>query len=56
MNFISDGHKLVKRCHLFLQSLVKQGGPHIDAATSIAEERTANIKEKLDINIEFDIE
>ena len=56
MNFIRDGHKLVKRCQLFLQSLVKQGGPHIDAAITIAEEWTANIKEKLNINIEFDID
>ena len=56
MDFIRDGHKLVKRCLLFLQSLVKQGGPHKDAASSIAEEWTDNIKEKLNINIEFDIE
>ena len=56
MEFIRDGHKLVKHCQLFLQSLVKQGGPHKDAASSIAEEWTANIKEKLNINIKFDIE
>ena len=56
MDFIRDGHKLLKHCHLFLQSLVKQGGPHKRAASSIAEEWTDNIKEKLNINIEFDIE
>ena len=55
MNFIRDGQKLVERCEIFLQSLVKQGGPHIDAARYIAEEWTASIKEKLNINIEFKI-
>ena len=54
MDFIRDGHKLVKHCQLFLQSLVKQGGPHKRAASSIAEEWTTNIKEKLNINIDFD--
>ena len=56
MNFIRDGKKLVKHCQLFLQSLVKQGGPYRNAASCLAEEWTANIKEKLNINIEFDIE
>ena len=56
MNFICDGHKLLKHCQLFLQSLVKQGGLLINAASSIAKEWTNNIKEKLNINIEFDIE
>ena len=56
MSFIHDGQELFKYCELFLQSLVKQGGPHKRAATSIAEQLTANIKEKLNINIEFDIE
>ena len=56
MDFICYGHKLVKYCHLFLQSLDKQGGPHKRAASSIAKEWTAIIKEKLNINIEFDIE
>ena len=56
MNFISDRQKFVKRCQLFLQSLAKQEGPYRDAANCIAEEWTANIKEKLDINIKFDIE
>lgn len=54
MNFIRDGQKLVERCELFLDSLAKQGGPHKDAASYIAVEWTANIKEKLNINIEFD--
>ena len=56
MNFICDGQKLVKCCQLFLQSLVKQGDPHKNAASIIAEEWTANIKEKLNINIKFDID
>ena len=55
MDFIRDDHNLVKHCRLFLQSLGKQGGPHKQAASSIAEEWTANIKEKLNINKEFDI-
>ena len=55
MSFIHDGQKLVKHCQLLLQSLVEQGGPHKQAANSIAEEWTDNIKEKLNINIEFDI-
>ena len=56
MNFIRDSQKLLKHCQLFLQSLAKQEGPYRDAANCIAEEWTANIKEKLDIDIEFDIE
>ena len=56
MSFIHDGQNLVKHCQLFLQSLDKQGGPHKQAAHIIAEEWTANIKEKLDKSIKFDIE
>ena len=56
MSFTRDGRNLMKCCQLFLQSLAKQGGPNKRAASSIAEEWTANIKEKLNINIEFDIE
>ena len=54
LTFIHDGQELVKYCQLFLQSLAKQGGPYKQAATSIAKEWTANIKEKLNINIDFD--
>ena len=56
MDFIHDGQELVKHCELFLQSLVKQGIPHKKAANCIAEKWTANIKEKLGINIKFEIE
>ena len=56
MSFIRDGQKLVEHCQLFLQSLNKQGGPHKQAARSIAEEWTKNINKKLNICIEFDIE
>ena len=55
MSLIHDGQKLVKHCQLFLQILVEQGGPYVNAASSLAKEWTANIKEKLDVNIEFDI-
>ena len=55
MGFIRDGQKLVKHCQLFLQSLNKQGGPHKQAARSIAEEWTENINKKLNLYIEFDI-
>ena len=53
MDFIRDIQNLVKHCELFLQSLVMEGGPYKYAATTIAEEWTDNIKEKLNINIEF---
>ena len=56
MDFIDDSQELVKHCELFLQSLVKQGIPHKRAANCIAEKWTANVKEKLGINIKFDIE
>ena len=56
MNFIQDGHKLIKHCQLFLQSLVKQGGPLKDAASGIAKEWSVIIKQKLNIDIDFDIE
>ena len=56
MDFIHDDQKLIKHCQLFLQSLVNQEGPHKNAAGNIAKEWTANIKEKLNINIVFDIE
>ena len=55
MDFKRDGQKLVKHCDLFLQSLDKQGGPHKDAASSIAEEWTDNINKKLNLYIKFDI-
>ena len=55
MSFINDGQELVKYCELFLQSLVKQKGPYKRAASGIAQEWTTNIKERLDINIKFDI-
>ena len=55
MGFIHDGQKLVEHCQLFLQSLAKQGGPHKQAARSIAEEWTDNINKKLNLYIEFDI-
>ena len=41
---------------LFLQSLAKQGGPLKNAANRVAKKWTINIKEKLDINIEFECE
>ena len=57
LTFIHDGQRLTKQCQLFLQSLAKQGGgPYKRAAHSIGEEWTDTIKEKLNINIEFDIE
>ena len=56
MSFIPDGQNVLKHCQLFLQSLAKQGGPHKQAARSIAEEWTENINKKLNINREFDIE
>ena len=37
MNFKCDSQELVKHCQLFLQSLVKQGDPHRNAASSVAE-------------------
>ena len=55
MDFIRDSQKLVKHCQLFLQSLDKQGGPHKDVASSIAEEWTENINKKLNLYIKFDI-
>ena len=55
MGFICDGQKLVEHCQLFLQSLNKQGGPHKQTASSIAEEWTDNINKKLNLYIEFDI-
>ena len=54
MNFLDDVHKLKKHCELFLQSLAKQGGPLKNAANSVAKKWTINIKEKLDITIEFE--
>ena len=56
MNFICDIQELVKYCELFLQSLVKQKGPHNRVASTIAQEWTTSIKERLDINIKFDVE
>ena len=55
LTFIHDGQKLLKHCQLFLQTLAKQGGPYEQAARSIAEEWTANINKKLNINIELNI-
>ena len=55
MDFKRDGQKLVKHCELFLQSLDKQGGPHKQAAHSIAEEWADNINKKLNSYIKFDI-
>ena len=54
MKFIRDGQRLVNHCQIFLQILVKQGGPHKQAAISIAEDWIATIKRELDINIKFD--
>ena len=55
-DFIHNGQELVKHCELFLQCLAKQGIPHKRAANYIAEKWTSNIKEKIYININFDIE
>ena len=52
MNFHCDVHELRKHCELFLQSLSQQGGPLKNAANSIAEAWTINIREKLDIKFE----
>ena len=54
MNFLDDVHELKKHCELFLQSLAKQGGPLKNAANSVAKKWAINIKEKLDITIEFE--
>ena len=54
MEFISDGQRLVNYCQTFLQILVKQGGPHKQAAISIAEDWIGNIKRELKLNINFD--
>ena len=56
MKFIQDRDKLIKHCQLFLQSLVKQESPLKDAASGIAEEWSAIIKKKLNIDVDFDIE
>ena len=55
MSVIRDVQQLVKHCDLFLQTLDKQGGPYSHAASSIANEWSANIKERLNISIEFDV-
>ena len=55
MKFIRNYQRLVKYCELFLHTLVDQRGPPSQAAFSIAEEWTDQIKEKLDITIEFNI-
>ena len=52
MNFLHDLDKLKKHCDLFLQSLAKQDGPLKNAANSIAEAWTINIREKMDIKFE----
>ena len=54
MNLLDDVHELKKHCELFLQCLAKQGGPLNNAANSFAKKWTINIKEKLDITIEFE--
>ena len=55
MKLIRNYQRLVKYCELFLQTLVDQGGPPSQAAFSIAEDWTDNIKRELNITIEFNI-
>ena len=55
MDLIDNGQELVEHCEQFLQSLAKQGKPHKRAANCIAEKWTSNIKEKMDLNVKFDI-
>ena len=55
MKLIHNYQRLVKYCELFLQTLVDQRGPPRQAAFSIAKEWTDQIKEKLEITIEFNI-
>ena len=52
MNFLHDLDKLKKHCELFLQSLAQQDGPLKNAANSIAEAWTINIREKMNIKFE----
>ena len=51
--YFKPDEKLEEHCNLFLQSLDKQGGSCIDAASHIAKEWTENIKKKMSINMEF---
>ena len=55
MDIICDYQELVKHCKLFLQTLVDQRGPPKIAAITIAKEWTENIKRKLGITVEFNI-
>lgn len=54
MKFIRDIKRLVKHCQMFLDVVVKQGGPFKQAAISIAADWTGSIKKEMDINLEFD--